>query len=73
MIEKRWVDYPTMTILKKCPQCGAEFRGTKKYCSYICSIPATLEANKQLQEKKGPIYEKWRRNLEASVKKLFRS
>uniref|UniRef100_A0A6M3M7B6 Uncharacterized protein n=1 Tax=viral metagenome TaxID=1070528 RepID=A0A6M3M7B6_9ZZZZ len=58
---------------KKCPNCGREFEGKRKYCCYGCSVTATVEANKQLKDKEGPIYEKWKTNLEASLNKLFRS
>jgi len=57
-----------MKKVKRCPTCGKEFTGQKKYCSYRCSIPATEETNKQLIERKGPIYEKWKARLKASIK-----
>jgi len=55
---------------KKCPTCGKEFTGKKKYCTYKCSITATEAANQQLRDKKGPIYEKWKSRLKASIEQL---
>lgn len=61
------VGVPLMKKVKKCPTCGKEFTGKRKYCTYLCSIPATMEANKQVKERKGPIYEKWKAKLKASL------
>ena len=62
------VRVPVMKKIKKCPTCGKSFTGQRKYCSYLCSIPATMEANKQLKEKKGAIYEKWKARLKAVIR-----
>ena len=56
--------------VKKCPTCGREFTGQRKYCSYMCSVPATKEAAEQISKKKGSIYEKWRARLKASIERL---
>ena len=56
-----------MKAKKICPNCGEEFEGRSKYCTYKCSIPATLEAIEQLKNRKGPIYEKWKARLKASI------
>lgn len=45
---------------KKCPVCHKMFSGRSKYCTYRCAGEAIMEADRQLKEKKGPIYEKWR-------------
>jgi len=54
---------------KKCPSCGKRFSGRSKYCSYLCAGEAILEADKQLKEKKGPIYEKWREKCLISLRR----
>jgi len=55
---------------KLCPQCGGPLKGKQKYCCYLCSIPAMLEAAKQIKSKEGPIYEKWKKGLKASLRRI---
>jgi len=55
---------------KTCPNCEREFEGTRKYCCYRCSVTAIVEANKQLKEKKGPIYERWKKGLAKAIERL---
>lgn len=57
---------------KECPTCGRKFYGRRKYCSYECAVPRMLDAIEQVKKKEGPIYEKWKRNLEAAMNRKFR-
>lgn len=52
---------------KECPGCGKEFKGRSKYCSYKCALPAMSEAIKQLQEKSGPVYERWKEGIRKGI------
>ena len=56
--------------LKPCPECGLYFEGRSKYCSYECAYPAMKEAVDQILSKEGPIYEKWKARLKASMGNL---
>ena len=49
------------------PKCENEVTGKGKYCSYKCSLPAMKNAIEQLKKKEGPIYEKWKARLAASI------
>jgi len=55
----------------KCRQCGrfAEISYTSGLC-LSCSIENTKECVRQLREKKGEIYEKWKRRLLGALEKL---
>lgn len=55
---------------KICPGCGKKFTGRSKYHSYECALPAMAEAVRQLREKEGPIYEKWKASLKAATERL---
>ena len=59
-----------MGVWKKCKNCGTEFLGPGKCCSDACAERAARESVIQLKARKGPIYEKWKRNLKASLKRL---
>jgi len=59
-----------MKVGKQCPECFKWFVGRSKYCSYKCSAKATEQAIKELQEKRGPVYEKWKARLKASLEHL---
>lgn len=59
-----------MGRIRYCPGCGARVLRVGKYCSPVCSIRAVIECNKQLKEKKGAIYEKWKARLEESLKRV---
>ena len=50
--------------------CGREFEGRSKYCGFECSLNATRECIEQLRNKEGPIYEKWKARLKASIEHL---
>lgn len=50
-----------------CPVCKKEVKGSGKYCSYEHSVVAIDEAIKQMREKEGPIYEKWKQRLKAAI------
>lgn len=56
-----------MKDLKICPMCEGVNSRRGKYCCYACSAVATAEANKQLREKKGPIYEKWKKGIKRYI------
>ena len=64
------VEVITMKKKRFCPKCGGEIEGRSTYCCYVCSMEAVIEANKQLRDKKGPIYEKWKSRLKASIERL---
>jgi len=64
------VEVCTMKKICKAQNCENEVKGRGKYCSYKCSNEAIEEAGKQLREKKGPIYDKWRARLKESIEKL---
>lgn len=53
--------------LNVCPGCGMYFEGRSKYCSYTCALPAMADAIEQIKKKEGPIYEKWKARLKASI------
>jgi len=55
---------------KVCPGCGKEFFGRRKYCSDVCSAVACREANRQLVDRDGWVYEKWKRALKKRVREL---
>jgi len=56
--------------VKRCPRCTRLFMGEGKYCTSECSSAVVAETCKQLREKEGPIYEKWRARLKASIERL---
>ena len=53
-----------------CEDCGAPLpQGSRaKYC-LECAMDRTAEAGKQIREKQGPIYDKWRDNLMKSLER----
>jgi len=55
----------------KCKVCGKIYYGyrTSGTCSIKCGLKAQMQAIKQLQSKKGKIYEKWRKNWSKATKK----
>lgn len=57
----------------KCVDCGREFenRGQrrKQYC-IECGYGRVSETTRQLSEKKGPIYDKWRERIKAAAERL---
>jgi len=55
---------------KVCPGCGKEFFGRRKYCPYGCSVAASIEANRQLREREGAVYEKWKKALKKRLGEL---
>ena len=59
-----------MDKIYKCSWCGAGFYGGGKCCSTPCAERAVQDSIKQLRDKKGVIYEKWRKGLEESIKRL---
>lgn len=59
-----------MGRLKTCPTCNTVHDKRGKYCSYVCGLPAVEDAIKQLTEKKGPIYDKWKERLKASIERI---
>jgi len=59
-----------MAKKKICPECWHEFEGKGKYCSSKCSAKAVEEAARQLRKKEGPIFEKWKSRLKASISTL---
>lgn len=52
---------------KRCPACKGVHSKRGKYCCYACSVQAIEEANKELREKKGPIYEKWKKGIKRYI------
>lgn len=56
-----------MRKVKRCANCGDEFQGRGKFCSYVCGADAMFQANKQIEARKGPIYEKWKTRWEAAT------
>jgi hypothetical protein len=56
-----------MASVKRCAGCGFKFSGSGKCCSDACAERAVREAIKQLKEKKGPIYDRWKERLKESL------
>ena len=54
---------------KKCenPDCEEVVTGRGRFCSYKCAIPAIKDAADQIISKEGPVYEKWKVRLKASI------
>lgn len=53
-----------------CPVCGKEVKGSGKYCGYEHSMVAVNESIRQMRDRKGPIYKKWKERLEESMSNL---
>jgi len=56
-----------MKKLRFCPWCGKGYRHRGNYCCEEHGILAMKDSNRQIREKKGPIYEKWKRNIKAFI------
>ena len=50
--------------------CGDRFFGSTKCCDEGCAAAAVQDCIKQLQEKKGPIYDKWKSRIKASIEHI---
>lgn len=61
-------------LLKPCKRCGKLYPRDKLsmqgYC-YRCGMELQEEALRQLKERRGPIYEKWRRAFERARDKMI--
>ena len=59
-------------MTKKCANCDRNFfaKPGRKFCSYRCSFRVVAENAKQLHEKKGPLYEKWKAGFSSYAKIL---
>lgn len=51
----------------KCKQCGNSTRLSKRSLCTVCSHDNMLEQQKQLINKKGPHYDKWKEGLKKSI------
>jgi len=52
------------TLKQTCPQCGhKDLLGRKSGLCLQCSTKKTAENYKQLRQKKGPFYDKWKNSL----------
>lgn len=52
--------------ITSCAWCGHVMEKTSRsrYCSLSCSMGAALDAQRQLREKEGPVYDRWKAGVE---------
>lgn len=55
--------------IKRCKLCGKITEVSKRGYCQDCGFQLMVDAVRQLQERQGPIYEKWKRGLEASIER----
>ena len=59
-----------MKVTIFCPVCGKVVKSGRKYCCYDHSTVAINESIKQIRDRKGPIYDKWKIRLIESIRNL---
>lgn len=60
-----------MSDAKFCVRCGNERDLNRKHVCEECAITTALATTRQLNQKRGPYYDKWLRRTKASIDDLY--